>query len=190
MAQVEVSSGNVPRGGPPAFWGGDADHSVVWVRGGHDASTVVALCMTLAGAIAVDDTDLVVDLSEVTFMDAATVEVMIRAETFLRDRSRSLTLRSPSTPARRALGGSGLADLVDPEAADTTDVTGTADLLAHRLAVPPTGRAAQRPERSGPPPRSAPGLRGCMTAPGGESSADSRHMIEKRTTSADGRRRP
>jgi hypothetical protein len=75
-------------------------------------------------------------------------------------------------------------------AADTTDVTGSADLLARRLAMPPTGRAAQRPERSGPQPRSAPDLRACMAAPGGESSANSRHMTEKRTTSADGRRRP
>ena len=80
----------------------------------HDASTVVALCMTMARAIAFDDTDLVIDLSEVTFMDAATVEVMIRAESFLRDRSRSLTLRSPSTHARRVLGAGGLTGLVDP----------------------------------------------------------------------------
>jgi anti-anti-sigma factor len=78
---------------------------------------VVALCMTMARAIAFDDTDLVIDLSEVTFMDAATVTVMIRAEAFLRDRSRSLTLRSPSTHARRVLGVGGLAELVDPQPA-------------------------------------------------------------------------
>ena len=68
--------------------------------------------MTMARAIAVDETDLVIDLSEVTFMNAATVAVIIRAEAFLRDRSRSLTLRSPSAPARRCpgrgrLGGAG-----------------------------------------------------------------------------------
>ena len=70
--------------------------------------------MTMARAIAFDDTDLVIDLSEVTFMDAATVAVMVRAEAFLRDRSRSLTLRSPSTHARRVLGVAGLTELVDP----------------------------------------------------------------------------
>ncbi len=76
--------------------------TLVWLRGAHDTTTMVALCTTIARAIAVDETDLVIDLSEVTFMDAATVAVIIRAEAFLRDRSRSLTLRSPSTPARRA----------------------------------------------------------------------------------------
>jgi len=70
--------------------------------------------MTLARAIAFDDADLVVDLSEVTFMDAATIEVMIRAKAFLRDRSRSLTVRPPSTHAWRVLGEVALADLVGP----------------------------------------------------------------------------
>ena len=73
--------------------------------------------MTMARVIAVDDTDLVIDLSEVTFMNAATVAVIIRAEAFLRDRSRSLTLRSPSARARRLLGVGGLAELVDPRPA-------------------------------------------------------------------------
>ena len=114
MPAVEFSPGRVSRRRPAVFSGCDADHSVVWVRGAHDASTVVALCLTMARAIAFDDTDLVIDLSEVTFMDAATVEVMIRAEAFLRDRSRSLTLRSPSTHARRVLGVGGLTGLVDP----------------------------------------------------------------------------
>ncbi len=87
MAPVEVSPRRVSPRRRPMFPGCDADHSVVWLRGAHDASTVVALCMTIARAIAVDDTELVVDLSEVTFMDAATVGVMIRAEAFLRARS-------------------------------------------------------------------------------------------------------
>jgi anti-anti-sigma factor len=111
MLAVEFSPS---RRRPAVFSGCDADHSVVWVRGAHDASTVVALCLTMARAIAFDDADLVIDLSEVTFMDAATVTVMIRAEAFLRDRSRSLMLRSPSTHARRVLGVAGLVELVNP----------------------------------------------------------------------------
>jgi anti-anti-sigma factor len=114
MPAVEFALGSVSRGPPAVFPGCDADQSVVWVRGDHDASTVVALCMTMARAIAFDDADLVIDLSEVTFMDAATVEAIVRAEAFLRDRSRSVTLRSPSTHAWRVLGGAGLAELVDP----------------------------------------------------------------------------
>jgi anti-anti-sigma factor len=114
MPAVEFAPRSVSRRPPAAFSGCDTDHSVVCVRGAHDASTVVALCMTMARAIAFDDTDLVIDLSEVTFMNAATVEVMVRAEAFLRDRSRSLTLRSPSTHAWRVLGVAGLTELVDP----------------------------------------------------------------------------
>jgi hypothetical protein len=60
MAAVEFSPGSVWRGGPAVLSGCDADHGVVWVRGAHDASTVVALCMTVARAVAFDDSDLVV----------------------------------------------------------------------------------------------------------------------------------
>ncbi len=118
MPAVEFSAGSV-LSRCPVVSGCDAEYSVVWVRGHHDASTVVALCLAVARSIALDDSDLVIDLSEVTFMDAATVEVMGRAEAFLRDRSRSLTLRSPPTHVWRALTVAGLAGLVDPRPAST-----------------------------------------------------------------------
>lgn len=114
MPASEFSARNVPLRRPPGFSGCDADRSVVWIRGAHDVSTVEALGMTVARAIAFDDSDVVIDLSEVTSMDAATVTVMIRAEAFLRDRSRALTLRSPSTHAWPVLAVGGLAELVDP----------------------------------------------------------------------------
>jgi anti-anti-sigma factor len=117
MTAVEFPAGSGWHRRRAGFSGCDADHNVVWVRGAQDASTVVALCMTVARAIAFDDADLVIDLSEVTFMDAATVAVMIRAEAFLRERSRSLTLRSPSAHARRVLGVGGLAELLGPRPA-------------------------------------------------------------------------
>jgi anti-anti-sigma factor len=114
MGPVEVSPDSVWHRPPALLSRCDADHRVIWLRGAHDASTAAALCMTVARTIAVDDADLIIDLSEVTFMDAATVGVIIRAEAFLQERSRSLTLRSPSTPALRILSAGGLADLVDP----------------------------------------------------------------------------
>jgi anti-anti-sigma factor len=117
MAPVEVSLVRVRRRRPAVFSGCDVDRSVVWLRGALDASTVEALCMTMARAIAFDDTDLVIDVSAVTFMDAATVAVIIRAEAFLQQRSRSLTLRCPSARARRVLGVGPLADRVDPRPA-------------------------------------------------------------------------
>ena len=97
MPASDLSPRNVSHRCPAVFSGCDPDHGVAWIRGFHDASTVAAVGMTVARAIALDDSDGVIDLSEVTFMDAATVAVMIRAEAFLHDRSQSLTLRSPST---------------------------------------------------------------------------------------------
>ena len=101
MAPTVSSPPAVPRrrlGGlaPP-----DADRHVIVLGGEHDSSTVAALAMTLARAIAADDGDLVLDLSGVQFMDAATVGVIVRARVFLGERTRCLTLRSPSTRARR-----------------------------------------------------------------------------------------
>ena len=98
MALAESSSVTSSRG-PVAFPVRDCDRTVVWLRGEHDVSTVAALSQTMARAIALDDGDLVVDLSGVDFMDAATVGVIVRARDFLELQSRSLTLRAPSTCA-------------------------------------------------------------------------------------------
>jgi anti-anti-sigma factor len=88
----------------------DADRHVILLRGEHDSSTVAALAHTLARAIAADHADLVLDLSGVQFMDAATVGVIVRAREFLGERLRCLTLRSPSTCAARTLKLCGVED--------------------------------------------------------------------------------
>jgi anti-anti-sigma factor len=87
--------------------------TVVRLRGEHDLSTVDALSESLAAAIALDDVDVVVDMSEVQFMGAATVGVLIRARELLRMRSRSLVVRSPSWCARRVLESCGDTELLD-----------------------------------------------------------------------------
>ena len=103
MAPIEISSVTVSRLHVTAFAGRNSDRTVVWLRGEHDVSTVAALSETMARAIALDDADVVVDLSDVQFMGAATVRVIIRARAFLRLRSRFLVLRSPSECARASL---------------------------------------------------------------------------------------
>jgi anti-anti-sigma factor len=113
LALTEYSSGDISRGVPAAFVCRDADRTVVLVRGEHDASTVTALSEHMARAISLDDADLVVDLSAVEFMDAATVRLFIRAREFLARRSRTLTLRSPSRRARHLLDVCGLDDHLD-----------------------------------------------------------------------------
>ena len=107
--------------------------TVVWIRGQQDASTVAALSETLAHAISLDDSDLVVDLSGVDFMSSATVGVLVRAREFLRSLSRSLQVQSPSTCARRILALCDLDDLLDDLAVvnegSTAGVTATVSSL-------------------------------------------------------------
>jgi anti-sigma B factor antagonist len=113
MVRAESSCVTSHRG-PVLFPVRDADRTVVWLRGEHDVSTVAALSQTMARAIALDDGDLVIDLSDVQFMDAATVGVIIRARDFLRLQSRSLVLRFPSSCAARILDLCDLGDLLEP----------------------------------------------------------------------------
>ena len=123
--------------------------AVVWLGGEHDSSTVATLTETLAQVIAIDDADLVLDLSGVRFMSAATIEVLIRARDFLRMRSRSLSLRSPQDCVSRALALCGLADLVEPGPAEATHMAGPAGALGTWVAVPArerADRAADEPE--------------------------------------------
>ena len=94
----------------------DAPSTVVWLRGEHDASTVEALSATMAKAISLDHLDLVVDLSGVQYLGAATVSLIIQNLEYLRLRSRSLTLRNPTTCSRRVLDVCDLSDLIDPRA--------------------------------------------------------------------------
>jgi hypothetical protein len=68
VAPIEISSVTVSRPLVTAFAGRNPDRTVVWLRGEHDVSTVAALSETMARAIALDDADVVVDLSDVQFM--------------------------------------------------------------------------------------------------------------------------
>ena len=94
----------------PAEW--DADTGVVWLRGEHDISTTPVLSEVISQALAAADADLILDLSEVLFMDASTIAVFARTQTSLGARSRSLVLRSPSRCANRVLDLCGFRDLV------------------------------------------------------------------------------
>ena len=90
------------------------DRTVIWLEGEHDIATVPALADTLARAISGDAADLVIDLSGVEFIGAATIDELIRCRARLCLQSRTLTVRSPSRCARRLLDLCGLADIVEP----------------------------------------------------------------------------
>jgi anti-anti-sigma factor len=134
--------------------GPEAGPSVVWLRGEHDLSTDYALCLTLARAIALDSVGLVVDLSEVDFMAASTVGVIVRARDFLRQRSRSLTVRAPSAAARRVIDACDLSDLLGPSPEMTSSELGKA--LGSWVAVPPTRRVDGDAASSDPVPERVP----------------------------------
>jgi anti-sigma B factor antagonist len=119
MTLTESSSVIAPPEELAAATGPNANRNVVCLRGEYDISTEMALSHTMAGAMALDEGDLVVDLSGVTFMDAATIGVFIQARNDLRLQCRSLTLRSSSRFARRVLELCGLTDLLDPPTVDT-----------------------------------------------------------------------
>ena len=144
MDASESSFVTESRRGPVAYAERDADRTHVWIRGEHDLSTVSELSKTLARAIALDDADLVVDLSEVDFMDASGVGVFVRTRAFLEARSRSLSVQSPSPAVRRLFDACGLADLIDPHPGDASPLTGTGSALGTWVAVP----AAERGERT------------------------------------------
>ena len=96
------------------FLSAEGGRTVLWLDGEHDISTRFAVSDSLESAFSANDADVIVDLSQVTFIGAATVDEFVRGWNALRGQSRTLTLRSPSRPARRLLDVMGLTDLIEP----------------------------------------------------------------------------
>ena len=124
---------------------------VVWLWGDHDLSTDETLSATLARAIAVDSVGLVLDLSEVESMAPSTLEVIVRAREFLRQRSASLTVRAPSAPARSSIEACALPDLLDANPA--TAGAEQARALGSWVAVPSAERDDGQPGPTTPEPQ-------------------------------------
>jgi anti-anti-sigma factor len=119
MTLIESSSVITPREGLAAATGPNASRGVVWLQGECDISTVTALAQTMTRTMVTEGGDLVVDLSGVQFMDAATIGVIIGVRNALQLQLRSLTLRSPSSFAKRVLELCGLTDLLELPPLDT-----------------------------------------------------------------------
>jgi anti-anti-sigma factor len=84
--------------------------AVVWLEGEHDASTKLAVAAAIDNACE-SDTDVIVDLSGVTFMDASIVGTLVIARNWLGARGVSLEVRSPSEALLNVLELCGLAEL-------------------------------------------------------------------------------
>lgn len=125
MTPSESPSVSVYRCGQECV-GSDPLHTVIGVRGGHDAATREQLSLILAQAEALDGADIIVDLSGVTFMDASTIGAFVVARNRLRCLSRSLSFRDPSPSAWRVLDLCRLAQLVHEDLAPTQTPGATA----------------------------------------------------------------
>lgn len=135
-----------PQRRDPSGWthlGREAGRLVVWVRGRHDATNATVLSQTLRRTAAIDDGDLIVDLSGVEFMGAATVDVIVSTRALLRRRLQLLTLRCPSPSARLALDSCGVAYA---EGLGLFDVVASPTALGTWVAVPAADRADRTSE--------------------------------------------
>jgi anti-anti-sigma factor len=113
------------------------------LAGEHDISNDDALRRTLARAIALGNTALVLDLGEVRFMSARTLRTISQAREFLRRRSGSLTVRYAPPFVRRTIGICGLDDLLGPDLEEAGRPAGTA--LGSWVAVPTAERRSAQP---------------------------------------------
>ena len=90
--------------------------TIVWLSGEHDIATAWMVADILARAIALDEADLIVDLSETDFMGSCTAAMLLRARTLLVARNRTLIVRAPSRSARRVIELFGAGSLIGPTA--------------------------------------------------------------------------
>ncbi len=116
--------------------GSDPLRTVVWISGEHDITTRAHLSSIIARASRLDDVDILVDLSDVTFMDASTIGAIVDAHNRLRARSHLLSVRAPSARARRLLDVCELGFLIDEAPAPV------APALDTWVAVPASERAS------------------------------------------------
>jgi anti-anti-sigma factor len=133
----------------------DSRLGVIRLQGEHDLATVPALARALCEAVGAPGGDVVVYLSEVEFMDASAVGVIVGARTLLARQSRALTVRSPSPHARWVLEACGHTDLLEPAVAGATPVSGASGALGTWVAVAPTERAHGHDDAAPAPARGA-----------------------------------
>ena len=104
--------------------GRNGEPTVIRLRGEHDLANAGELSRVLAQGIAAGGSGLVVDLSEVEFMGAATVGAIVGARNLLRPLSRDLVLRFPPPAAVRLLDICGLAALIAPPVVEASGLHG------------------------------------------------------------------
>ena len=88
--------------------------SIIWLKGEHDAATVGGLRMLLSVEIASTTNDLIVDLTDVTFMGSSTLRVLVSASSELGQQGRNLSARGTPPCVRRLFELANVAPLPAP----------------------------------------------------------------------------
>jgi anti-sigma B factor antagonist len=91
----------------------DGSQTIVAILGEADLSNRPVLADALAGVIARDAGDVVIDLTRTEFVDSAVIRVLAEGQRILARRGRRLTFRSPSRVAARLLDLFGLTRSVE-----------------------------------------------------------------------------
>ncbi len=87
--------------------------TVITLQGEADSATLPALLDLVVHAVTERDGPVVLDLDQTDFIDTATARAIGRAASALQDRSRQLTIRSPSRLATVVLSFTGLSHLIE-----------------------------------------------------------------------------
>jgi anti-anti-sigma factor len=90
--------------------------TVIGLHGEHDLSNQAALSTALTKICAVGGAgDVIIDLSQASFVDSATVAALLGGRQVVMDQGRRFSLRTPTLPVQRVLEICGLASFVEPE---------------------------------------------------------------------------
>ena len=93
------------------------DATVIHVRGEIDIATAGRLRDAIEPHMGPEQT-IVLDFSEVEFMDSSCLSVLVQARGRLTENGGSLVLRNPSSAAHRVLTVGGASDLLETDARD------------------------------------------------------------------------
>lgn len=111
---------------PSRFDGRRPPEPSVLLHGDHDVATRESLARVLVMASDLHEDDLVIDMSGVTFMDAATLGVLAETMVHLNATGRTLHLTRPSRCVARIMDVCGTEDVADAlGSARTTDMAGS-----------------------------------------------------------------
>jgi anti-sigma B factor antagonist len=90
------------------------EDTLICLGGEHDLSTVGELVRAIAMVVDAGQSDVVIDLSRVEFMDSTTLDQILTARARLGAEGRTARIRNPSRSARFLLELCDLTQLVEP----------------------------------------------------------------------------